>query len=116
MIPSATVTIVASAALSNKTPTSTTTVSSTAKVKIVVAIDTRNIGDQIPVFTPRIVQIPRTRKITLQETTRTFPAYRPSRICARDTGFDTSSSIRPGSSTLGTRPDDANTAKNSPQV
>ena len=61
MIISATVTMVASAALSNSTPINTTTDSSTAKMNAVVAIESRNTGDQMPVFAPRIAQTPSTR-------------------------------------------------------
>src|SRR5206468_2712604 len=77
MIINATDTIVASAALSNKTPIRTTTVNSTANTKIVVAIDIRKVLDQIPVLIPRMIQTPSTRYTMLHDMTRTLPRYRP---------------------------------------
>src|SRR5258706_2388000 len=50
MIINATVIMVASAALSNTTPTSTTTASKTAKMNIVVKIAIRNRPSQMPVL------------------------------------------------------------------
>jgi hypothetical protein len=57
------VTIVASAALSNNTPTSTITDSSTATMNVVVAIVHRNPVIQMPVLTPKMIHTPNTIEI-----------------------------------------------------
>ncbi len=61
IIINATAIMVASAALSNSTPTKTTTLNRTANTKTVVAIEIRNRASQIPVFNPKISQTPSTR-------------------------------------------------------
>ncbi len=61
MIMSAKVIMVAAAALSSVTPMKMTTVSRTAKMNVVVAMEIRKTGDQMPVLMPRMVHTPSTR-------------------------------------------------------
>jgi hypothetical protein len=98
--------------LLNKIPNRITKEYKTANVNVITTITSRKLKFQYENFNEIIIHAPTIRNVMFNNTTSVPPKYFPNSNCDRDTGLDSSKSMFPFSSIMGTKLAEAKMANN----